>query len=246
MGSMGLCLNRTLSLGDCVCQGVPGCDFWWGYGCLLLCMGVANAPGALGEVMGGERMGRARFVVVSGCSGGGKSTLLGALAARGHAVVEEPGRRIVAQELASGGGALPWVDLGRFIDRAMEVAREDYRGALARYGAGEWVFFDRGLVDAVGALAQWSGEEGVWGLLEGFEYWGTVFLTPPWPEIYVQDHERRHGLEEAVREYERLCRVYPSLGYEVVVLPKVSVDERVDFVLEWLGMDGGVGRGGMG
>ena len=33
--------------------------------------------------------------VISGCSGGGKSTLLMELARRGHAVVDEPGRRIV-------------------------------------------------------------------------------------------------------------------------------------------------------
>ncbi|MPT22826.1 MAG: ATPase, partial [Starkeya sp.] len=39
-----------------------------------------------------------RFVVISGCSGGGKSTLLTELARRGFAVVEEPGRRIVAEE----------------------------------------------------------------------------------------------------------------------------------------------------
>jgi len=31
-----------------------------------------------------------RFVVLSGCSGGGKSTLLAELARRGHSVVEEP------------------------------------------------------------------------------------------------------------------------------------------------------------
>ncbi len=49
-----------------------------------------------------------KLVVISGCSGGGKSTLLAELARRGHAVVEEPGRRIVAQELARGGPALPW------------------------------------------------------------------------------------------------------------------------------------------
>jgi predicted ATPase len=30
------------------------------------------------------------FVVISGCSGGGKSTLLSELQRRGHAVVEEP------------------------------------------------------------------------------------------------------------------------------------------------------------
>ena len=46
-----------------------------------------------------------RFVILSGCSGGGKSTLLDALAERGFAVVPEPGRRIVAKELALGRAA---------------------------------------------------------------------------------------------------------------------------------------------
>ena len=48
-----------------------------------------------------------RFVILSGCSGGGKSTLLDELARRGHAVVAEPGRRIVAEQLREGGAALP-------------------------------------------------------------------------------------------------------------------------------------------
>jgi predicted ATPase len=40
-----------------------------------------------------------RFVVISGCSGGGKSTLLIELGRRGYATVEEPGRRIVKEEM---------------------------------------------------------------------------------------------------------------------------------------------------
>ena len=46
-----------------------------------------------------------RFVVISGCSGGGKSTLLAELGRRGHAFVEEPGRRIVKEELKGAGSA---------------------------------------------------------------------------------------------------------------------------------------------
>ena len=45
-------------------------------------------------------------VVISGCSGGGKSTLLAELGARGYAVFEEPGRAIVKEQLVSGGDAL--------------------------------------------------------------------------------------------------------------------------------------------
>jgi predicted ATPase len=34
-----------------------------------------------------------------------------------------------------------------------------------------------------------------------------------------------------LREYKRLIDVYPSLGYEIHVLPKVSVAERADWIL---------------
>lgn len=171
-----------------------------------------------------------RFVVISGCSGGGKSTLLAALAGRGFATVEEPGRRIVAQELAGEGLALPWVDMAAFARRAMALALED----RARAGASEgWVFFDRGLVDAAVALG--GAKAAVRDGTEEHRYHRTVFLTPAWREIYVTDPERQHGFDDAVAEYERLERAYTALGYEVVVLPKTGVSERVDFVLERLG-----------
>src|SRR5829696_8914157 len=67
------------------------------------------------------------------------------------------------------------------------------------------------------------------GLLH--RYHPTVFLTPPWPEIFHADPERRHGWDEATAEYERLARAYPELGYRVVVLAKTSVQERADAVL---------------
>jgi predicted ATPase len=171
------------------------------------------------------------FVVISGCSGGGKSTLLAELAARGHAVVEEPGRRIVKHELETGGSALPWSDMEAFARRLVEVARADHAAASR---SGEWVFFDRGLIDAVTAFQSVTGEPAQSAPdLPGL-YHRQVFLAPPWPEIYVTDPERRHGLDEALGEYERLLKVYPALGYHLTILPKLGVAERADFVLDAL------------
>jgi predicted ATPase len=56
---------------------------------------------------------------------------------------------------------------------------------------------------------------------------------PPYA-CHVTDSERRHGLNDAVAEYQRLIELYPSLGYEVAILPKISVPERADFVLHSL------------
>lgn len=175
------------------------------------------------------------LVVISGCSGGGKSTLLAELKARGHAVVEEPGRRIVAEETARGGTALPWVDLAAFLHRAIEMARSDHAAAAAAVAArGGWVFFDRGLIDAASALEALTGEPVLRPLSAAYPYHRQVFLAPPWPEIYVTDADRRHGLDAAVAEYERLRGTYPALGYDVLALPQVTVAARADFVVSSL------------
>ncbi len=169
-----------------------------------------------------------RFVVISGCSGGGKSTLLAELGRRGHAVIDEPGRRIVIEEMNGKGAALPWVDMAAFARRAIAMALADRTSAAA---LGGWVFFDRSLVDAAAALQHLTGEPVLAALGRTHRYHRRVFLAPPWPEIYVTDQERRHSQEAAIGEYFRLREAYPSLGYEVCILPKVGVAERANFVL---------------
>ena len=59
----------------------------------------------------------------------------------------------------------------------------------------------------------------------------TVFLAPPWPEIFETDAERKHSLEDARVEYDHLARRLPELGYEIVLLPKACVEARADFVM---------------
>ena len=154
--------------------------------------------------------------------------MLAELGRRGYAIVEEPGRRIVKEELASAGSALPWVDGAAFARRAIAMALADRAAAGNPSG---WVFFDRGLIDAASALEHLTGEPVLATRARLHRYHRRVFLAPPWPEIYVMDAERRHDLDAALAEYSRLLLVYPSLGYEVSVLPKTGVAERADFVL---------------
>ncbi|MCI4591214.1 AAA family ATPase [Sphingobium sp. BYY-5] len=177
------------------------------------------------------------LVVISGCSGGGKSTLLTELKGRGHAVVEEPGRRIISEELASGGSALPWLDLAAFLRRAIDMALADWAAAADRDG---WVFFDRGLVDAASALEALTGDPVMRSLCATHRYYPRMFMAPPWPEIYASDAERKHGFDAAVTEYDRLIHAFPALGYEVIPLPKTPTMQRADFVLTSL--DGAIGK----
>lgn len=121
---------------------------------------------------------------------------------------------------------------GAFARRAIAMALEDREHAKSLPG---WVFFDRSLIDAATALQDANGDEAPLNSLKHqHRYHARVFLTPPWPEIYQQDAERQHDLIAAEEEYKRLLITYPALGYEVVVLPKMSVETRVEFILKTL------------
>lgn len=176
-----------------------------------------------------------RRIVISGCSSGGKSTLLSKLARRGYPTVEEPGRQIVREALETGTDALPWVNPDAFVRRAIEIAAVSLDAVRTVDGP---VFFDRSAVDALAHFERLSIDtpDDLKTLGEACLYSNPVFFAPPWRELYVQDAERPLPFEEAVREHDWLAIAYPARGYRLITLPKASVPARADFVLNTLGL----------
>lgn len=172
-----------------------------------------------------------RFVILSGCSGGGKTTIVQELDRRGFATVGEPGRRVIADERSRGGSALPWTDPPSFLQRVMEMSIIDLSTSAKTNG---WVFFDRGLIDAAAGVERQTGEAAMGFLRQFPRFHDCVFFAPPWHEIYQRDEDRRHSFREAVVESEHLLQVYSKLGYELVCLPRATVSDRVDFILHRL------------
>ena len=168
-------------------------------------------------------------IIISGCSGGGKSTLLAELARRGHRAFTEPGREIVKSELASGGDALPWKSVQRFAERCIAHAIEQLKASENDARA----FFDRSIIDAVSALEHLNltVPDAARRALEQRPYAHHVFMAPPWPEFFAADVERRHTFEESKAEFERLLVSYKTFGHETVLIPKRPVGERADFIL---------------
>lgn len=176
-----------------------------------------------------------RRIVISGCSSGGKSTLLSELAGRGFPTVEEPGRNIVREALETGSDALPWVNPEAFVAKAIDHAA----ASLARVRHLDApVFFDRSAIDALAHFERLSitPAPDLKARGEACLYSRPVFFAPPWPELYQQDDERPLPFEDAVREYHWLRIAYPKRGYVLIDLPKVSVEARAGFVLQCLGL----------
>lgn len=171
------------------------------------------------------------YVVISGCSGGGKSTLLSELVRRGYSVVLEPGRQIVKEQHVIDGDALPWTNAQKFLDLALSRYLYQFN---SQQKSDQFTFFDRGIIDAV--LLDSPQPEYFQNAANNFRYNRLVFLVPPWEEIFANDTERKHDFESAKKEFNELLIKYKNFGYETVLIPKVPVKERVDFILKRLGV----------
>jgi predicted ATPase len=183
-----------------------------------------------------------RLVLLSGCSGGGKSSLLAELGRRGWPIYEEPGRQIVKEQVFIGGDALPWDNVEKFVE--LTISRSIHNLAMAAR-AGRVAFFDRGIIDQISGLEQLSRPvpAPLEAAAERFRCHETVFMLPPWPEIFRTDAERRHGFEEAAAGSAALLRTYARFGYRLVEVPKLEIGARADFILDGLAAQSGKCRG---
>ncbi|QPH53051.1 AAA family ATPase [Pontivivens ytuae] len=173
-----------------------------------------------------------RFIAITGASGGGKSTILDALAARGHAVQPEIGRMIVREEMPD--GALPWTRPVAFRDLLFHRSVAAYDSwAAERPGL---VFFDRTFIEAIA----WSRSTGapvpdeMQHAARTRRFAQSVFVCPPWPEIYRRDAERRHDFAAARADYEANVAAYAAAGYDLIEVPRATPAERAAFILRAL------------
>jgi predicted ATPase len=170
-------------------------------------------------------------IVLTGGPGAGKTTLLAKLASMGYATVEESARSIIAERLAT--------DLTRRpnpIEFANQILGRDIEKYAAQPQTAKWVFFDRGLIDALGMLQEVSPmpREQLKAILTKYPFHRLVFILPPWKEIYANDAERDQTYAEAVVVYEKLLKWYGVCGYDVHEVPRLPVARRARHVLEVL------------
>lgn len=172
--------------------------------------------------------------MLTGGPGSGKSTLIESLQRAGYSTMPEAGRSIIQEQVALGGRALPWVDPLLFSEMMLSWDIRSYRMAEQLYGP---VFFDRGLLDVLGYL-RLVGQPFPAHMEKAareFRYNTRVFVAPPWKEIFQQDSERKQDFAEAVRTYQ-VMSIYSEFGYELIEIPRGSVEERVRFILNMAGL----------
>ena len=170
------------------------------------------------------------IAVVTGGPGAGKTTLCEQLAAKGISLGSESGRAVLSR---NGGHALRQQDPLAY---ALEILKLDIDNFKTAHSDSEPWLFDRGFADNAGFLDLMGisipGE--VDQACRNYRYQGPVFIAPPWRDIYRQDVDRIQDWQEAKATYFAVKAAWERYGYDLVTLPKTSVEARASFVLDRL------------
>lgn len=174
--------------------------------------------------------GKSNLFVLTGGPGSGKTSVIEALRSDNHRCSDEAGRQIIRQQVAAGGDALPWSDR---LGYAEAMLRRDLESYHQHEKGGGLVFFDRGIPDIIGYL-RLEGLPVPGPMMQAakdLRYANTVFLFPPWHEIFAQDTERKQTAETAEQTHQAMARIYGELGYNLIDVPKAPVEDRKAFIL---------------
>jgi len=171
------------------------------------------------------------IIVLLGGPGTGKSTLINELVARGFCCYPEISRQVTMKAQQEGIEQLFLEQPLLFSQMLLEGRIEQYKNALEE--PDNVVFIDRGIPDVV-AYMDYIGDEYPEGFVkacEDYKYTKT-FILPPWEEIYQSDSERYENFDQAVKIQEHLIETYKKFGYELIEVPKDTVENRILYILD--------------
>lgn len=173
--------------------------------------------------------------IITGGPGAGKTTLLHELSRHELVTVPEEGRRIIKEQMDSGGEGLPWLNKELFAEMMFEESVKTYL-RISQTTSAEPVFFDRGILDTLGymKLENIPVPESMEVKAREMIYHNNVFILPPWKDIYENDPERKQTFEKSMLTFECMNEIYQEYGYNIIEVPKISVENRARFILDRL------------
>lgn len=162
-------------------------------------------------------------IVITGGPGSGKTSLIDNLRQKGFHCYEEVSRQLIQRMEIS----TSFKDFN-FEDEVFSLRKKDFLDASV-----DLQFYDRSMIDNLAYLTKnkLNVSESMDNDCNQHRYFTKVFILPPWHDIYENDNERVEEYDEAVDIHNYLIEAYTKYNYTLIEVPKASVEERIDFIL---------------
>jgi predicted ATPase len=171
------------------------------------------------------------IIVIIGGPGTGKSTIIEGLIEKGFCCYPEISRQVTLEAKKKGIEQLFLENPLLFSELLLEGRKNQFKSALEEKH--ELVFIDRGIPDVL-AYMHYIGDSYPihFDLACRENVYTKIFILPPWEDIYVSDKERYENFEQAKLIYNHLTETYQNYGYELIEVPKDTLDNRILFILD--------------
>jgi predicted ATPase len=171
------------------------------------------------------------IIVIIGGPGTGKTTIIDGLVENGYCCYPEISRQVTAQAQQQGIEQLFLENPLLFSELLLEGRKKQFLDAHQE--PHNIVFLDRGIPDVL-AYMHYIGDSypSFFDVACKEHIYSKIFILPPWEDIYVSDQERYENFEQAQLIHDHLVETYEKYGYELIEVPKDTVDKRILFILE--------------
>lgn len=172
-----------------------------------------------------------KIILIIGGPGSGKTTVIEGLTERGHLCYPEVSREVIHEARKQGIEQLFLEKPLLFSELLLEGRKRQFNSAVQEEQ--NLVFIDRGIPDVL-AYMHYIGDAypSFFDQACREHKYSHIFILPPWEEIYVSDEERYESYEQAVLIHQHLIETYEKYGYSLIEVPKDSLENRVNFILE--------------
>ena len=173
------------------------------------------------------------IVVIIGGPGTGKTTIIDGLLSMGYCCYPEISREVTMEAKKQGIEQLFLENPLLFSELLLEGRKKQFQNALLE--SHDIVFLDRGIPDVL-AYMHYIGDSypAFFDIACREHQYTKIFILPPWEEIYTSDAERYESYEEATKIHNYLVDTYTKYGYDLHEVPKTSVEERFQFIINHL------------
>ncbi len=174
-----------------------------------------------------------KIYVITGGPGVGKTSLISELESRGFRILKEAAREVSKSKKFIGKSVLT-INKKEFQEAIFNFQKEQVEKLLKNKIKKEIVFLDRGFGDTLvyDRLVKLKISKNKLRYIDKIRY-EKVFILD-FLDFYEKDNLRKESKKYQKKIHKEIISMYTKMGYNIVIVPSMSIEKRADFVEKFL------------